>query len=286
MDAKLVRLITNDQLVLQGIIYLPEKQTNKAYLHIHGMAGNFYENKFLDFMAEGLTGAGYAFLSINTRGHDMVADFVVAGPKEEYKRIGNSYEIFEECLHDIKAGIDFLASQYSEIVLCGHSLGCSKVAYYASIGDKRVNKLVLMSPSDMVGLFDGEKNHAELYKKAEDMISAGKGTDFLPVKIWDEYNLSAQTYVNFSTKDSPIDVFSTYEKSKVSPVLSGINIPTLAFFGGGDDGGILPQKEALEIIRSKAPNAPSFDLGIIEDAPHSYFGKEKEMVDKIIDWLQ
>jgi hypothetical protein len=32
-------------------------------------------------------------------------------------------------------------------------------------------------------------------------------------------------------------------------------------------------------------SAPSFEAKIIEGAPHSYFGREKQMTDEIIDWL-
>lgn len=267
-------------------MYHPEKQTKKALLHIHGMGGNFYENRFLDFMADELNKNSYAFLSINTRGHDIIADFPVAGSEEKYKRIGNAYEKFEECLLDIKPAIDFLEEKgYDDITLCGHSLGAVKVAYYmAKTQDPRIKRLILMSPPDMVGLAEKESYHDGLLKQAQQMISGDKGGELLSQKVWDCYYLSANTYADFSTRNNPIDIFNTYDKEKNS-LLNEIRIPTLTFLGEKDDAAILPQKDALEVIKSKATNAPVFDIDIIEGAPHSYFGREKEMAACITNWL-
>src|SRR3989344_860743 len=107
MKTEFLRTTTEDKLILQGIIYSPDQPTNKEILHIHGMAGNFYENRFLDAMAKTLTDNGWAFLAPNTRGHDFIADFPVEGDKEEFKRVGNVFEKFEECVLDIKCWMDF-----------------------------------------------------------------------------------------------------------------------------------------------------------------------------------
>lgn len=286
MNTEFIRITTEDQLILQGLMYRPTKSDTRAYLHIHGMGGNFYENRFLDAMVEKITDAGYAFLSINTRGHDIIADLPIVGSDEKYKRIGNAYEKFEECLFDIKSAMDYLKKNgYEEVILCGHSLGAVKVAYYvAKTQDEVVKKLVLMSPPDMIGLAEKESCHKDLLAGAQKMISEGRGEELLPAKIWDWYHLSASTYVNLYTRDNPVDIFNTYDKTKPS-LLGQIKIPTFAFLGEKDDAAIFPQREALDIIKSKAVNAPSFDVDIIEDASHSYFGKEKVMAERVTKWL-
>ncbi|MFA5966986.1 MAG: alpha/beta fold hydrolase [Patescibacteria group bacterium] len=286
MNAEFIRFTTEDKLILQGIIYRPNNSSEKAYLHIHGMAGNFYENRFLDAMAKELTDNCYAFMSINTRGHDYIADFPIAGPEEKSKKIGDAYEIFEECLLDIKPAIDYLQKHgYKEIILCGHSLGAVKVAYYITkTQDQRVNKLILMSPPDMVGLTEKENDSEKTMEQAKKMVSEGKGNELLPGLLWGWYYLSANTYLNFSVRDNPIDIFNTYDKAKLS-LLSEIRIPTLAFLGEKDDAAIMSPREALEIMKSKATQAPIFDIDIIPSAPHSYFSHEREMVQKIVSWL-
>jgi pimeloyl-ACP methyl ester carboxylesterase len=287
MNAEFIRLITEDKLGLQGIIYRPSEKTDKAFLHIHGMAGNFYENRFLDAMAEELTGSGYAFITINTRGHDFIADLPIIGSEEKSKRIGDVYEKFEECLLDIKPAINYLEEQgYKEIVLCGHSLGAVKVAYYiAETQDSRVQKLVLMSPPDMVGLAEAEDYHQEMVGKSNKLIAEGKGEEILPKKLWDWYYLSANTYINLCSRDYPVDVFITYNKEKPSSTLGKIRIPTLAFLGEKDDAVIMPPKDALEIIKKKSKNVPSFETDIIARASHGYFGEESAMAQRITIWL-
>jgi alpha-beta hydrolase superfamily lysophospholipase len=286
MKTEFVRFTTEDQLILQGLIYRPEEPGHKVFLHVHGMAGNFYENRFIDVMAESIVRKDYAFFSINTRGHDLIAYFPIAGTEEKYRKIGDAYEKFEECLLDIKAAIDYLQnSGYEEVVLCGHSLGAVKVSYYmAKTQDIRVKKLILMSPPDMIGLGEEGENHEQLMMEAQKMISEGRGGELLPDKIWDYYHLSADTYVDLNTRGYPVDIFNTYDKAKPS-LLAEIRIPTLAFLGEKDDAAILPKREALEIIKSKAINAPSFEIDIIPGAPHSYFGKEQDMADRITKYL-
>ncbi len=286
MNAQFIRFTTEDRLVLQGIIYLPSIETKKVYLHIHGMGGNFYENRFLDVMAQRITDAGYAFACVNTRGHDAIADFPVAGNGEEYRRIGNTFEIFEECILDIQAAVGLLeAKGYTEIILCGHSLGAVKVAYYlAMTNDQRISRLVLMSPADMVGLAEAEKTYEEFMTSAKRMVEAGKGEELLPEKLWGSYYLSAKTYLNLSTRDCPVDVFNLYDEEKPS-LLAKITTPTLTLLGEKDDAVTIPPQQALELIKRKASSVRSFETKIIEGAPHSYFGREEQMAAAIVGWL-
>jgi len=285
MDARFFRFATEDNLQLQGLLYAPAEKTAKAFLHIHGMSGNFYENNFLDAMAERIVGAGYAFVPVNTRGHDFVADFVVLGPEEKYKRIGDAFEKMEDCEQDIKAAIDYLAGiGYTDIVLCGHSLGAVKVAYYMKrTRDARVKKLVLMSPPDMVGLAEAESDFSARMKEAQELIAAGRGDELLVGKIWDWYYLSANTYVNLSSRDTPVDIFNVYAPEKPS-ALSEITVPTLAILGEKDDALPGDKREGLEILKKKA-SATTMDTAVIEGAPHSYFGREAQMAETITTWL-
>lgn len=287
MKTKFIRTVTEDKLILQGLMYEPEKKTNKVILHIHGMAGNFYENRFLDAMAKIFIDNNFAFLCVNTRGHDYIADFPIEGSKDKYKRIGNVFEKFEECVLDIKCWMDFTEKYFSHIVLQGHSLGCSKVVYYLSqTKDSRVKNLILASPADMVGLTEKWPHHEEMMKLSRKWISEGKGKQILPKLLEGWSYLSADTYIDFHTRGNPIDVFNTYDKNSRSKSLERINIPTLAFFGTTKDTHVTKTpEEALKIIESKAKNCPKFISGVIKGAPHSYFGHEEKVAERIINWL-
>ena len=287
MKTRFLRRPTKDKLILQGLFFEPDKNTSKVILHLHGMAGNFYENRFLDSMAKVFTKNSWGFLTVNTRGHDFIADFPLVGKAEKHKRMGNVYEKFEECILDIETWMNFLEAEgYKEIILQGHSLGAVKAVYYlAKKQDKRVSKLILASPPDMIGLAEEDSGYQQMMKLSKKMIKQGKGDEILPEKLWDWYYLSARTYVDFGERGKPIDVFNTYDKNK-SSILANIIIPTLAFFGSKDGAAILPIKEALEVIKGKAKKCPQFDIGVITEAPHSYFGHEDEVVSRIIGWLK
>lgn len=286
MKTKFVRIVTKDNLILSGNFYSPDKVTKKAILHIHGMCGNFYEKSFLDYMAEEFTKNGYSFLSTNNRGAGTFFDFPIKGRKEAHKRIGNAYEKFEECIYDIKAGLDFLEKEkFTEIILQGHSLGAVKAAYYvAKTKDKRVSKLVLVSPPDMIGIVE-DKGHAKRMTLSKKLIKEGRGNEILPELLWGLAWNSATTYVNLFERSTAVDVFNTYDKQAPS-CIKDITIPILAIFGGTDDSAILPVGEALEVIKSKAKKAPRFDTLVVGKAPHSYFGHEQQLARGIASWLK
>lgn len=287
MKTSFHRVPTDDKIALQGLLYVPEVPTKKAYLHVHGMAGSFYGNRFLDDLAPGLADVGYAFFSMNNRGHDIIADFYSIDPDGKSRRIGNAYEKFTECVLDIKAGIDFLErAGYEEIVLGGHSLGANKAAYYITeTKDSRVKKLVLMSTPDMAGLAEAENDHhAETLKQAEELIARGKGEDLMPEVFFGEYYMCPRTYKELNSRDYPVDIFSTYDPEKPSR-LSEIAIPVLALIGDHNEAAIMDSADVLEIIKKKATNASRFDTMIIEGANHGYYGKGKEMTEKVVSWL-
>ena len=289
MKTTFLRQTTEDKLILQGLLHEPDTPTKNIILHIHGMSGNFYENRFLDPMAATFVKNNWAFLAPNTRGHDQIADIPVEGNSEEFKRIGNTFEKFDECVLDIKCWLDFAQKQgFTNIVLQGHSLGCSKIVFYLyKTQDLRVKKLILASHADMVGFGERWKHHKEMMTLAQSLVKEGRGEEILPKKFENWSYLSAQTFLDFHTRDNPIDVFNTYDRNSPSEALSAISIPTLAFLGSGKDSYLTktPQ-ESLEIVKSKANNCPKFTTAVIKDAPHSYFGHEQEVADLIADWLK
>ena len=59
MKQELIRINSIDGIELPGILYTPDTKTNKIVIHIHGLSGNFYENKFLDVLAKTYTNKAY-----------------------------------------------------------------------------------------------------------------------------------------------------------------------------------------------------------------------------------
>src|SRR4030042_6917217 len=151
LESKFIRITTADGLELHGLLFEPNEKTTNALIHIHGWVGNFYENKFIDYIAKEAVSKGYAFLTFNNRGTGIITDLIKRKKsKVEYVKIGGSLEKFEDCIIDIKAVIDFVSKKgYKKIILQGHSLGCQKITFYQyKTKDKRIKGLILLAPVD------------------------------------------------------------------------------------------------------------------------------------------
>ncbi|MDO8460537.1 MAG: DUF1749 domain-containing protein [Nanoarchaeota archaeon] len=283
-----VKTLTEDKLILQGLIAEPNKKSDTAILHIHGMAGNFWENSFIKTMIEEYPKNGYTFLTVETRGSELMRWFNTEDEKQVL--LGNAHEIFEDCIYDIDAWINFLKYKgYKKIHLQGHSLGCSKIAYFKILNnDKTIKSLILISPSDMLGLALNEKGlpkHNKLLSEAQTAIKKGEKDKLLDF-FWDFALLSAKTYVNFFDKNAKTAIFNYYKPSLGFKTLEKINIPMLSIFGTNDDGIVTDPYESNNLIEKKAINCPKFTGQVIKGAQHDYEGFEKDVVNIVLAFLR
>ena len=290
MKTSLHRIIAKDGLGLQGILYEPEQKTDTVLAHVHGMGGNFYENKFLDALAETLTDNGIAFCPFNNRGNGFITEFVKSvDDKKDYIRIGNSFEKFEDSLIDIDAHIGFLEEQgYKNIHLSGHSLGAPKVAYFSSQPDRRkLESVIFISPSDMLGLVREEKQRFEEdIKTAQEMISNGKGGEIMQKQVWDSYPISANTYIDLFGDKSLAAIFNFHNKDLGFDVLSKIKIPIFTSMGGKDDVLVIPIEDIMKIIKEETNSSSKVEHEIVGDAGHDYFGYEQDLANAILGWVK
>ncbi|MFA6416271.1 MAG: alpha/beta fold hydrolase [Candidatus Paceibacterota bacterium] len=289
MKTSLHRIKTKDDLELVGLLYEPENSTNKVLVHVHGMAGNFYENKFLDFIAETLTANGVAFFTFNNRGTEFIKDMCkVDGEKRDIVRLGDTYEKFEDCILDIGAAIDFVEQKGFKVVhLSGHSLAGPKVAYYtAKAGDKRVVSVIFLSPADMVGLSRNDKNFERDIATAKKMIAEGHGKEIMPFDVWEDCILSADSYMSLSGEQSEVAIFNFYNPQDELKVLGKIIIPSITVMGRKDHVVIIPIENLMERIKKAMVVSPKVETKILGDADHAYNGYGQELADTINTWIQ
>ena len=274
MDTQKIKTITADKLVMDGLLYKSETRSNTIVINIHGTAGNFYANDFIEAMASGYTDQSIDFMPVNNRGHDFIAEIKRAG-KLKSKTIGYAYENFEDCIHDIKAWIDFAAElKYKNIILQGHSLGAIKCVYYLhKTKDKRVNGLIFASPPDVVGLILKRKKPVGL---TDDLLLINTG-DSLQI-------VSKRTMEQLGRKNGPADIFSTYSPDKKS-VLGELAIPIFAFFGDLNEAVTMDPEKALEILHKKAEGCSDFTYKVFRGANHVYLNKEKRVAAELAKWI-
>jgi len=287
MKTTFCRVITADKLRLDGLLFEPEVKTETGILHLHGRAGKFYGNLFLDAMIDNYTKAGFGFLSVNMRGHDHIADFRV-GTAEQLKRIGSAFDVFEECVLDIEAWLDFLRLKgYKKIILQGHSQGGSRAVYFL---DKKspadIVALVLASPADAVGLL--KKYLKDAFDKdlaqSREMVVQGRGDQLLPRKIRDFYYVSAKSFAAEFEPGSAANIFPIFENGKFEQ-LGNIKVPVLVFYGSKEDTIVNTPQKDLEIIKSHLSNQKSKTF-IIEGANHTYLNFENQVATAIVNWLK
>jgi pimeloyl-ACP methyl ester carboxylesterase len=293
LRGELVRTFTEDGLELQGL-FCPSAETNgTALLHIHGFTGNFYEERFVDRIAEQVVKRGCTFLAVNTRGHDYRSGFIKKTASGlTHVRIGTAYEILEECVFDIKAWIDFLQGRgYSKVILEGESAGPLKTVFYQhQTQDERVQGMVLISPVDHIGLqrmVTAEK-YDEAINVARQMIEHGKSDELMPriyCPLWD-FSISARTYLNAFGPDTKSGIFNFHDPNARFEELSTIKCPILATYGTVREAVVGNNvEEALSIIKRRAISSKRCDTAIVRDAPHDYLGHEEELSEIIENWI-
>lgn len=292
MQGEYLRTFTEDGIELQGLLCTPMTRTGKtAVLHIHGTAGNFYENRFIDHISETLVSMGYAFLTVNTRGHDIVATFLqrTEGGLKAVE-IGSAYERFSDCVSDISAWLDVLEERgYPNVVLEGHSLGTMKIVFYCSeVRDDRIKGLILMSPADSIGYQQkrlGDRFSVTL-QLAKQMIKEGREREWMPSDLF-FYPVSAMTYAERfapETKRAMFNFAGTYRRS--FDELAQIRVPILAFLGTVGEAIVGEPKVFLSQLREAATACPDCKTVLIQGAPHSYLGHERKIAQLIEQWIR
>jgi pimeloyl-ACP methyl ester carboxylesterase len=285
MKISFQRIITKDDLELHGILYEPDKKTNKAVIHVHAWNGNFYENNFIDFVARKLTDNGIAFLTFNNRGAGFVTDFIKRKKQFiEYVRIGGSLEKFEECIFDIDSVINFLLSKdYDSFYLEGHSTGCQKIAYYASLNkNKKIKALIFLSPADDIEVSkDLLKNrYEESLNIAREMVRQNKKLN--PVPGWMAFfpQLSANTFLSIADPESLSGRIFDYSGNFKE--LKNSNLPKLFIFGSKDLY-VKNVKKKSKVLKKEAENSI---IQVIDRSDHWFSGFEDKLAATIENWIK
>jgi dienelactone hydrolase len=89
--------------------------------------------------------------------------------------------------------------------------------------------------------------------------------------------------LNLATERSEEDVFQYHLKNSQWKEIKSIKIPTLAIIGENDQYATIEVKEILDNYRKA--NA-LIEVEIVQGADHSFRGKERESVGKIVEWVK
>ena len=184
MLVDLVATTTSDGVKLHGIFLEPEQARTDlivdAVLMVHGSGGNFYASPSNPRAAR-LRDAGIPVALFNTRGHD-----VVGGRAGEVK-LGNAFEILDDCRMDMAAAVGWLVGRgYARVGIWGSSLGATKVVYaQAKNQDPHVGAVIALGPlrfsHEYYSQCEMKELHLKHYEEAKALVAAGKPDQIMPV---------------------------------------------------------------------------------------------------------
>lgn len=278
MKQELVRINSIDEIEQPGILYTPNEDTDKIVIHVHGLNGNFYENRFLDILAKSYTDKNYAFLTFNNRGRDFITELLKGN---DYTIIGGSLERFKDCILDIDGVVNWVKEKgYKEIILEGHSYGCNKVLYYYNHRkDDSIKKIVLLAPCDIPS--EGKKFLSEEeYNKAKEestrLVQENKENELIDFSVMANGKIAAGTYYNDFLPNGENDFIRYVDGiNGKSQVLNNIYVPTLVIFGDADEC-VLTQP--IDVVKEYLKNNLSnCNIQIIDGADHAYTGRYEEL---------
>ena len=222
---------------------------------------------------------GVAYFGFNNRGTGYVTSFNnYSGDAKDYATLGTGFETFEDCVKDIEGALKFLKSRgFKKLILCGHSTGSQKVAYYQSQkNNPDVKAVFLLAPVDD-GQFQrkalGEK-FGEALEMAAKAVSGGKGSDFVPR----EFQSPFFTYKRYYNMFKPGSAEGLLDPDKNFAALSKISCPVFAVLGEKDHGLTIDAKTVLDKIRKACKNKKSKTF-LVEEADHGFEGKEDGLIE-------
>ncbi len=291
---KIIHGWTEDELSLQGFHWESEDK-NICVVYVHGMSGNIIENYFAEVLGDELTNNDIGFLYGHNRGYSHINDIrtkkIEKNNSKKTISIGQIYERFNESYYDIDLWVNEAKQMgYNKIILMGHSLGCNKVIhYFAKNNNNFVEKIILASPPDMVGLAKMKKyqpNYQEILTEAKKNVKNNKSRKIINSLLWDWYHISSQTFLDLFKDGCSADNLPLLRNPEKFDELSKIDVPIFAFMGEYDDIEIKSLKEDLGLIKEKAISCPDFDIEILKGANHIYENKEKELSEMIIKWIK
>ena len=279
MLVDLMSVVNQESLSLDGAFYapaanIPDPGPVDAMLLIHGSRGNFCDPATKS-MAEDLSARGIACLALNTNAHDTIW---YHPPSDDYK--GNAFEILENTMSDLRAGMDHLEQRgYRAVGLLGHSMGAVRVTYYAATqDDPRVAAVVPVSPvrlsySHYLESVDADEFRADL-ETAQRLMDEGDPDGVFRVNFPIPQFFSAASY---------LDKHGPFEKYNLINLADRIRVPILALNGSRETHTRL-ERMAQDLARA-AVNSPGGTAIMVEEGEHSLVNRTAEASAAVLQWL-
>ena len=255
---------------LDGAYYEPQGgATAGAALFFHGNTMNFYVGASR-FLPPVLTRLGFACLTFNRRGHDILSTRNSRTPE------GGAFQFTEEAIEDNRIAAQWLAQQgFPEPVVIGHSNG-GMLGVRHVVDHPKTRALVLLSAGrggERAGVASGtERLFAvdrldQLTAQAQALVKAGRGRELMFLPGW-WYVISAESFLD--------RIRTVPDTIALAPK---VRCPVLAIRGDKEDVDRYPAEEF-----QRACGGPCA-VEIISNCDHFYNGREDTVCEIVSSWL-
>jgi len=267
MRTELVTIPT-DGVPLDGAYYEPDGgATAGAVILFHGNMMNFYVGA-PRFLPPHLVELGYAVLSFNRRGHDILTT------RDSRAAMGGAFQTAAESIADDEFAASWLLARgFDRLVVGGHSNGGMLAAQYAADHPDVTEALLLLSAHgggremQTSGFLFGPDTPAAM-ERARELVDAGRGDELMLTPGW-WWAIGAASYLD-RMENTP----STLENA------TRISCPSLFLRGTLES----VERYPGERFAALTPGACEFRL--VEDCDHFYVGREGEVSGIVVDWLR
>ncbi|HKR62973.1 MAG TPA: alpha/beta fold hydrolase [Thermoanaerobaculia bacterium] len=288
---RLVRFKTADDLTLAGLLFEPKRRSTRAAIFLHGMGGSF-EPPRTNILGARFADAGIAYFAFNNRGSYLIRR---RGPK----RGGMAYEKIRDCVIDIDAAVREVRSRgYRDLTLIGHSTGANKIAVYDHRKPRNfIKRYILLGPGDDTGIAYahlGPRRFRSTLEKAKAMIRDGRGEELMPESLAPTPPLSWIAFYDIANPDGDYNVFPFLELLRGLRLgrkprfrhLRAIRKPTLALWGANDEYCFDDVSGCIRVTAEAIGAKSNFELATLADADHGFGGREDELAEVILRWME
>lgn len=282
-----------DNLNLIGLLHTPKKKTETVLISVHGITSNCLKRRD-DVLAQKCTELGIAYFCFNNRGHEIICNYGRIEDNDMHF-YGSGAENIYDSYFDIKgAMLEMQKRGYKNIILQGHSMGCTKVVYtYNEFLNNNettmldaITGIVLLSMVDIPTALKQVlgKDYKKIISYFELLKKRGKG-DKLVVLDASTPPVRPNTILQYAEDNKKIDFAKFGDNRTTFRELNNIKVPLFMRWGNINELIFQGADELTQKLNEKIKNENK-DISYIAGANHNYTGKEEELGDQIVEFIK
>ena len=282
-----------DNLNLIGLLHTPKKKTETVLISVHGITSNCLKRRD-DVLAQKCTDLGIAYFCFNNRGHEIICNYGRIEDNDMHF-YGSGAENIYDSYFDIKgAMLEMQKRGYKDIILQGHSMGCTKVVYtYNEFLNNNettmldaITGIVLLSMVDIPTALKQVlgKDYKKIISYFELLKKRGKG-DKLVVLDASTPPVRSNTILQYAEDNKKIDFAKFGDNRTTFRELNNIKVPLFMRWGNINELIFQGADELTQKLNEKIKNENK-DISYIAGANHNYTGKEEELGDQIVEFIK